>query len=154
MGATDRIINGLVPEFVSHQQQKAKDYNSTFADGFSDGVPLGFENADVLGLPGQFAEIWRKIWKLKRALWDGSRLVGEQPREILLDLIGHAFLAIDMIDRKGATALEPPTQTVRVNRDGRVLACGPACSSKNHLFAGECLYRRAGDWLAPAEGGE
>lgn len=92
MGASERIRESLVPEFVKHQEEKAKDYNESL-------VP-GVENADVLGERGQYAELWRKMAKLKKALWDGQPLVGEQPREILLDLIGHCFLAIDMLDRQ------------------------------------------------------
>lgn len=91
MGASERIRDFLVPEFIAHQQEKAADYNGSL-------VP-GMENADVLGVRGQYADIWRKIAKLKKALWDGEELTGEQPREILLDLIGHAFLTIDMLDR-------------------------------------------------------
>jgi hypothetical protein len=103
MGATDRIINHLLPEFAEHQRQKAKDYNGSL-------VP-GVENADVLGARGQYAELWRKMAKLKKALWDGEALVGEQPREILLDFIGHCFLAIDMLDRQ-QMAEDPPMPSV------------------------------------------
>lgn len=52
----------------------------------------------VLGVKGEFAEISRKTLKLKRALWDGVELIGEQPREILTDLIGHCYLAITRLD--------------------------------------------------------
>lgn len=79
----------LLGEFARHAKEKAADY-----DG-SDGE----ENHRVLGVRGQFADIWRKIGKLKNALWDGRTLKGEQPREILMDLIGHAFLTIAMLDR-------------------------------------------------------
>jgi hypothetical protein len=99
VGASERIRNVLVPEFVEHQTQKALDYNDSL-------VP-GVENADVLGPQGQYAELWRKMAKLKKALWDGKPLVGEQPREILLDFIGHCFLAIDMLDRQ-QMAEDPP----------------------------------------------
>lgn len=99
MGATDRIINDLLPEFAEHQRLKAKDYNGSL-------VP-GVENADVLGARGQYAELWRKMAKLKKSMWDGEALVGEQPREILLDFIGHCFLAIDMLDRQ-QMAEDPP----------------------------------------------
>jgi hypothetical protein len=99
MGATDRIIGNLLPEFAEHQRRKAKDYNESL-------VP-GVENADVLGERGQYAELWRKMAKLKKSLWEGQPLEGEQPREILLDFIGHCFLAIDMLDRK-QMAEDPP----------------------------------------------
>jgi hypothetical protein len=60
----------------------------------------GFEPSEVLGIRGQFAELWRKVWKLKNALWDGREMVGESAEEILMDLMGHCALAIDMIRRK------------------------------------------------------
>lgn len=103
-GATERIIRDLLPEFAEHQRIKAKDYNGSL-------VP-GIENADVLGTRGQYAELWRKMAKLKKALWDGEALVGEQPREILLDFIGHCFLAIDMLDRQQMVE-DPPEQDAR-----------------------------------------
>jgi hypothetical protein len=52
-----------------------------------------------LGVAGAFVDIHRKEGKLKRAIWDGQTLNGEQPREILLDLIGHCFLTIAAIDK-------------------------------------------------------
>ena len=56
--------------------------------------------ADVLGLAGEWAEMWRKVSKLKRPLWSGEDcLTRESEREVLMDLIGHAMLAIDMLDR-------------------------------------------------------
>lgn len=56
------------------------------------------ETYESLGAAGQFAEIWRKVPKLKRAMWDGKTLNREQPREVLMDLIGHCFLAIHLLD--------------------------------------------------------
>jgi len=79
------ILNDLVPEWVVYFRDKNLDY--------------GEDGADELGLGGQYADLNRKMLKLKRALWDGQELKGEQPREILLDFIGHCFLTIDMIDR-------------------------------------------------------
>lgn len=54
------------------------------------------ENAQTLGARGQFADIWRKIAKLKTGLWDGNedRLKSEGVDEILRDLIGHCFLTL------------------------------------------------------------
>jgi hypothetical protein len=130
MGATQRILDRLIPEWVSHQQQKAKDYNSQPIEG----MPIGFENADVLGIPGQFAEIWRKIWKLKRAMWDGEELVNESAREVLLDLIGHCFLAIDMIDRKSASAS-------KLKPEEPATSCGLGCVA-GHLYRDSCRFRK------------
>lgn len=64
------------------------------------------ENAQVLGDKGQFADMWRKMGKLKTALWDGheDRLVSEGVDEILRDLIGHCFLTLQMRSSDRAAA--------------------------------------------------
>lgn len=85
------IVTVLAPEFIDKFINANAHYGET--------------NADVLGEKGQFAEIWRKVGPLKRALWDGLELTREQPREILMDLIGHCLLTIEMLDRQ-AKALE------------------------------------------------
>lgn len=71
--------HGLLQEWILHFMMKQRDYGDT---------------ADDLGAPGQYAELHRKIGKLKRSLWEGEILHGEQPDEILLDLVGHCFLAL------------------------------------------------------------
>lgn len=55
--------------------------------------------ADDLGEAGQYAELHRKITKLRRAMWEGHELVGEPLREVLMDLIGHCFLAMMYVDQ-------------------------------------------------------
>lgn len=52
------------------------------------------------GLAGQWADLFRKIMKLKRSLWAGEKghLTREGEREILQDMIGHALLALRMLD--------------------------------------------------------
>lgn len=70
---------GLLQEWIDHFMQKQQDYGDT---------------ADDLGVPGQYAELHRKLGKLRRSMWEGIPMRGEQPDEILLDLIGHCFLAI------------------------------------------------------------
>jgi hypothetical protein len=88
LGGDGRYIRDiLMSEWFHGFLQKARDYNDNQN-----------ENHRVLGTRGQFADIWRKIGKLKKALWDGQPLVGEQPREILMDLIAHCFLTIAMMD--------------------------------------------------------
>lgn len=52
----------------------------------------------VLGARGQYADMNRKMGKLKHTLWDGNPAVGEPVREMLMDLIGHCALAIDYLD--------------------------------------------------------
>lgn len=49
-----------------------------------------------LGRMAQFADINRKFWKLKQAMWDGKQLGFESPTEIMMDMIGHLLMAIYM----------------------------------------------------------
>lgn len=73
----------VLPDFWDSFLKKNADYGDSYQS---------------LGAAGQFGEIWRKVPKLKRSMWDGHKLTGEQPREILMDLIGHCLLAIRLID--------------------------------------------------------
>lgn len=77
------IMTKLLPEWEERFRAKQRDYGN---------------DANQLGLSGAFVDVWRKAGKLKRALWDGQKLVGEQPREILMDLVGHCFLIIAQMD--------------------------------------------------------
>lgn len=82
----DHIRENLIPEVLQHMRQGEAHYGS--------------DNHQELGLPGQYADMWRKIKPLKRALWDGdTKGMKESPREICFDLIGHCLLTIAMIDR-------------------------------------------------------
>lgn len=86
------ILEQILPEFAGRFAQASLHY--------------GDSNADALGSAGQFADIWRKIGPLKRALWEGKKLTREDPEVILFDLIGHCLLTIGMlrreVDRRGA----------------------------------------------------
>jgi hypothetical protein len=64
--------------------QKTKDYGDT---------------AEHLGSRGQYADMWRKMGKLKRALWDGIPMINESAEEMVMDLIGHCLLTIDFLRR-------------------------------------------------------
>lgn len=88
--AVGRILTQHYERWRELFDAKSKDYNSSAAFG-------GTEPHKVLGVRGQFADIWRKIWKLKKVLWDGERLYHEDAEEILLDLIGHCFLTLDLL---------------------------------------------------------
>lgn len=81
------ILTIQMPLFLELFIQKNKEYG---------------ENAQTLGPRGQFADIWRKIAKLKTGLWDGEedKLTSEGVDEILRDLIGHCFLILSMRDRE------------------------------------------------------
>lgn len=88
MTAFERIMSQQVPEWAAKFDAKSRDYNS---------ASTGWEPHTFLGVKGQFADIWRKIGKLKKSLWDEERLTGEQPREIIQDLISHLFLTLDLM---------------------------------------------------------
>jgi hypothetical protein len=54
------------------------------------------DSASDLGPRGQFSDMYRKMIKLKTGMWEGKeeQLTSETVDEILLDLIGHCFLAL------------------------------------------------------------
>lgn len=79
------IISDLVPEWALLFARKNADYGSHD------------DSAGVLGIPGQYADIWRKMSKLKRAMWDGEELEFEKTEEVISDLIGHLFLTLHMM---------------------------------------------------------
>ena len=78
---SERILLCVLPKVLELFLNKNKDYGDDF-DEFK------------LGAKGQFVDLWRKVGKLKKALWDGKPLVGEQVPEIMMDLIGHLLLAL------------------------------------------------------------
>lgn len=81
----DKILADHLPTVVALFRTKARDYSA--ADGNM--------AASLLGSRGQFAEIWRKIPKLKKGMWDHEKLENESVPEILRDIIGHCLLALD-----------------------------------------------------------
>lgn len=79
------IIDVLIPEMVKKANEDWEHYGDCHKE---------------LGIQGQFADIWRKVGPLKRALWEGETLTREQPREICMDLVGHLLLTVAMLDRE------------------------------------------------------
>lgn len=59
------------------------------------------KTGDTLGARGQFADMWRKFGKIKHQVWDnpGRTVHFEGVEEILKDLIGHAILFLDYMER-------------------------------------------------------
>lgn len=53
-----------------------------------------------LGARGVFPDINRKTGILKDRIWDGNSSPGESSREVILDLIGHLFLMLHMMDKE------------------------------------------------------
>lgn len=84
----DEMLVRHLPHMVALFRSKARDYASSDS----------FFTADVLGSRGQFAEIWRKVGKLKRCMWDNQDMKYEQVDEILADLFGHIVLGMDYIN--------------------------------------------------------
>lgn len=80
------ILHEIFPDAINHWLGKTEDYE---------------ESSDDLGSAGQYAELHRKMGKLKKALWYGKPLVGEQPPEILEDLMAHCALAIYALKKEG-----------------------------------------------------
>lgn len=80
------IVEYLIPEWWMQFKRKNNEYGT---------------HADDLGMRGQYADIHRKMKKLRNSLWDGLPLTHEQPREVVLDLIGHLFLTLAKGDKDG-----------------------------------------------------
>ena len=76
------ILQTILPGVLEAWLKKNKDY------GDSDVMK-------ALGAKAEFVRLWNKIAKLKRALWDGEKLEGEQPEEIMGDMIAHLLLALN-----------------------------------------------------------
>lgn len=94
---------------ISFNGQESEQLHSILAEHLPDMLDLFIKkNAEYgsgeqssgtyLGARGQFADIWRKIGKLKIGLWDGNeaQLTTESVDEILRDMIGHCFLALQL----------------------------------------------------------
>jgi hypothetical protein len=78
-----KIIVLALPKVLNLWLEKTADY--------------GDDHALDLGPKGEFVRIWNKVHKLKRALWDGRHMAGEQTDEILSDLIGHSLRILGRI---------------------------------------------------------
>jgi len=90
------VLSELLPEWEKLFERKNAGYG---------------EYDKTLGVKAEFVEIHRKYGKLKRAFWDEVPTDDwdEQPREVLMDLIGHCFLAIWLLDEEGHGDRKPPT---------------------------------------------
>lgn len=85
-------------ETVQHIRVVTHEFWKYFLEAYAE---YGSRAADELGLAGQWGDLHRKVKKLKAPLWSGdsNRLTRETPRQVLFDIIGHALLAVDMLDR-------------------------------------------------------
>lgn len=72
----------------------------------------GYKKVDNrLGAKGVYPEVNRKVGRLERDLWDGEPVLEEMEptRRVILDLVGHLFLMLHMLDASESTVkyLEP-----------------------------------------------
>jgi len=81
-------MNFIAPDAVEKFRVKAQDHS-------------GAPHFLLLGSKGQFAEINKKFWKLYNAIWQDRQLIGEQPYEIVQDLIGHCLLMLFCLEQEG-----------------------------------------------------
>lgn len=79
-----QIMEHVLPDVVNLFLRKNNGYGGT-------------ESLPPLGLRGYFTDIYRKLPKLKRAVWDGGTVAAnefESTEEILMDLIGSCLLML------------------------------------------------------------
>lgn len=84
-----RILGTHLPDVIAHFCERNAEYG---------------EEAHVLGTKGQFADINRKVIKLKRYLWDGVPVPpnAEDIPTIAGELIGHLLILIDELENDDA----------------------------------------------------
>ncbi len=85
----DDVINTIMPETMALWSKKNADYEGQLM---------------FLGKRGQFSDINRKFWKLKKALWDGQDLGFESAEEVCMDMIGHLLMTIHMLRQEDDSA--------------------------------------------------
>lgn len=92
-------IQDDAPEQV---QEVLKDFQH-FIELFTNRSKEYGNHAFVLGARGQFADISRKMGKMRTAIWDGQpeKLKGEDIYEVMNDLIGHCFLTLQCLRKEG-----------------------------------------------------
>jgi hypothetical protein len=86
-----------LPDLPDAYIQLIREALERFAEGYAEYGPGA---ADDEGLAGQWGDMKRKIMKLRPVFWSGEdRLTRETPQEVLQDIIGHALLALEMLER-------------------------------------------------------
>lgn len=75
-------LEHILTEAKKMWQERRGDYGDAFIE---------------LGPQGQFSDIWRKVFKLKRSVWDGIELHGESPEQIAMEIIPHCLMLVYLI---------------------------------------------------------
>lgn len=78
-----RVALEVLPKVLELYLKKSRDYGGNVMQLMD------------LGPRACIPDMLRKFGKLKRAIWDGDEMVGEQPDEIIMDLAGHIFIILD-----------------------------------------------------------
>lgn len=86
-----RVVLDVLPSALELFARKNEDYGDL---------------AETLGERAQFVDMWRKMGKLKRSMWEGEQLQFEQPKEILQDFVGHVLLTIDLLQQNSIKELQ------------------------------------------------
>jgi hypothetical protein len=73
------MVNTILPTSIQRFRNKSSDYGDVFKE---------------LGLAGQYSDMHRKMHKLKKVMWEGRSLKGEQAEEILHDLLGNILISL------------------------------------------------------------
>lgn len=78
----DAILSRVLPRLLRHFAVKHAEY--------------GPQLDDDLGAPGHFADISRKMKKLRRYLWDGVKVPpgAESVQQIMEEMVGHLLFAL------------------------------------------------------------
>jgi hypothetical protein len=78
---------------VNRFQEKSIDYGDVFKE---------------LGIAGQYSDMHRKMFKLRKFMWEGYELKGEQADEILEDLLGNILISIYLVRNNGGETNQRP----------------------------------------------
>ena len=79
----DTMVNKILPQLVKRFREKSSDYGDVFKE---------------LGIAGQYSDMHRKMYKLKRVMWYSGSLQGEQADEILADLFGNILISLYLLN--------------------------------------------------------
>jgi hypothetical protein len=81
-----REMESMGQQIIDSWMENQEDYGDAFVE---------------LGPKGQFSDVWRKIKKLQLAIWDGKKLNGEQPEQIIDETIHHLIMMKFLVQREG-----------------------------------------------------
>jgi hypothetical protein len=78
------ILVNILPSVLEAWLKKNADYGDS-------------DDLKSLGARAEFVRLWNKMMKLKASLWEGRELSGEQPPEIMGDMVAHLLLALSRL---------------------------------------------------------